>query len=249
MAQDKIDVDSLFQQSPIPETFTQEVPPMTPGLMGEITEGVAEDSPGQSLDTMTGGMVEEEVVEEGIMGGPIQSDALQRDPAKADASATRIVASAKAKMYGEQFDQFMDVLQNSQNIAEDTALISQNLLLPEIQAAATTDRGIPIDHMMDVTAEVVSEVLDMATQTGTYAPNSEEESMRVLNIATTMTMGELGKQLAKSDILAEDDVSQFMENVMGGRYDSPESQRALLEQPDAPVTLPEELPQVPVEMP
>ena len=242
MAQDKIDVDSLFQQSPIPETFTQEVPPMTPGLMGEITEGVAEVSPG-------GEVVEEEVVEEGIMGGPIQSDALQRDPAKADASATRIVASAKAKMYGEQFDQFMQVLQNSQNIAEDTAIISQNLLLPEIQAAATTDRGVPIDHMMDVTAEVVSEVLDMATQTGTYAPNSEEESMRVLNIATTMTMGELGKQLAKSDILPEDDISQFMENVMGGKYDSPESQRSLLEQPDAPASLPEELPQAPVEMP
>ena len=245
MAQDKIDVDSLFQQSPIPETFTQEVPPMTPGLMGEIT---GSDQAGEVIEeipppgTPSGGM-------DGIMGDPIQSDALQRDPAKADASATRIVASAKAKMYGEQFDQFMEVLQNSQNIAEDTAIISQNLLLPEIQAAATTDRGVPIDHMMDVTAEVVSEVLDMATQTGTYAPNSEEESMRVLNIATTMTMGELGKQLAKSDILAEDDVSQFMENVMGGRYDSPESQRALLEQPDDPVILPEELPQAPVEMP
>ena len=242
MAQDKIDVDSLFQQSPIPETFTQEVPPMTPGLMGEITEGVAEDSPGQSLDTMTGGVVEEEVVEEGIMGGPIQSDALQRDPAKADASATRIVASAKAKMYGEQFDQFMDVLQNSQNIAEDTALISQNLLLPEIQAAATTDRGVPIDHMLDVTSEVVSEVLDMATQTGTYAPNSEEEAMRVNNIATTMTLGELGKQLGKSEFLPNDDVSQFMENVMGGRYDSPEAQTSLLEEPEMSPEMPPEMP-------
>ena len=102
---------------------------------------------------------------------------------------------------------------------------------------------------MDVTAEVVSEVLDMAAQTGTYAPNSEEEAMRVNNIATTMTMGELGKQLSKSQVIPEDDVAQFMENVMGGRYDSPESQRALLEQPDDPVSLPEELPQAPVEMP
>ena len=57
MAQDKIDVDSLFQQSPIPETFTQEVPPMTPGLMGEVTEEVAEVSPG-------GEMVGEEVIQE-----------------------------------------------------------------------------------------------------------------------------------------------------------------------------------------
>ena len=235
----------MAQEQLPPEMMAEDIPPEV-GLPPEIPA-----LPGEGMPMVPGEEVVEEevVVEEGIMGGPIQSDALQRDPAKADASATRIVASAKAKMYGEQFDQFMEVLQNSENIAEDTALISQNLLIPEIQAAATTDRGIPIDHMMDVTAEVVSEVLDMATQTGTYAPNSEEEAMRVNNIATTMTMGELGKQLAASQIIPEDDVSQFMENVMGGSYDSPESQRALLEQPDAPVSLPEELPQVPVEMP
>ena len=62
--------------------------------------------------------------------------------------------------------------------------------------------------------------------------------MRVNNIATTMTMGELGKQLAASQIIPEDDVAQFMENVMGGRYDSPEAQRSLLEEPEMPPEMP-----------
>ena len=230
MAQEQLPPEMMAEAVPA----EMSLPPEMPALPGE-------GMPDEEIP-MVPGAEEEIVVDEGIIGESIQSDALQRDPAKADASATRIVASAKAQMYGKQFDKFMQVLQNSQNIAEDTAMISQSLLIPEIQAAATTDRGIPIDHMMDVTAEVVSEVLDMATQTGTYAPNSEEEAMRVLNIATTMTMGELGKQLASSQIIPEDDVSQFIENVMGGRYDSPESRRALLDQPEVSQEMPPEMP-------
>ena len=226
MAQEQLPPEMMAESIPAEMSLPPEIPAL----------------PGEEIPMVPGEEVVEEVVEEGIMGGPIQSNALQTDPAKADASATRIVTGAKAQMYGDQFDKFMEVLQNSQNIAEDTAMSSQILLIPEIQAAATTDRGIPIDHMMDVTAEVVSEVLDMATQTGTYAPNSEEEAMRVLNIATTMTMGELGKQLASSQIIPEDDVSQFIENVMGGRYDSPERRRALLDQPEVSQEMPPEMP-------
>jgi len=226
----------MAQEQLPPEMMAEAIPPEM-GLPPEIPA-----LPGEGMPMVPGEEVVEEVVDEGIMGGPIQSDALQRDPVKADASATRIVASAKAQMYGEQFDKFMEVLQNSQNIAEDTAMIAQSLLLPEIQAAATTDRGVPIDHMLDVTSEVVSEVLDMATQTGTYAPNSEEEAMRVNNIATTMTLGELGKQLGKSELLPDDDVAQFIENVMGGRYDSPESQAVFLDQPEMTQEMPPEMP-------
>ena len=226
----------MAQEQLPPEMMAEAIPPEM-GLPPEIPA-----LPGEGMPMVPGEEVVEEVVDEGIMGGPIQSDALQRDPAKADASATRIVASAKAQMYGDQFDKFMEVLQNSQNIAEDTAMIAQSLLLPEIQAAATTDRGVPIDHMLDVTSEVVSEVLDMATQTGTYAPNSEEEAMRVNNIATTMTLGELGKQLGKSEFLPNDDVSQFMENVMSGKYDSPESQKVFLDQPEMTQEMPPEMP-------
>ena len=226
----------MAQEQLPPEMMAEAIPPEM-GLPPEIPA-----LPGEGMPMVPGEEVVEEVVDEGIMGGPIQSDALQRDPVKADASATRIVASAKAQMYGEQFDKFMEVLQNSQNIAEDTAMIAQSLLLPEIQAAATTDRGVPIDHMLDVTSEVVSEVLDMATQTGTYAPNSEEEAMRVNNIATTMTLGELGKQLGKSELLPDDDVAQFIENVMGGRYDSPESQAVFLDQPEITQEMPPEMP-------
>ena len=224
-------------QEQLPPEMMAEAIPAEMGLPPEIPA-----LPGEEIPMVPGEEVVEEVVEEGIMGGPIQSNALQTDPAKADASATRIVASAKAQMYGDQFDKFMEVLQNSQNIAEDTAMIAQSLLLPEIQAAATTDRGVPIDHMLDVTSEVVSEVLDMATQTGTYAPNSEEEAMRVNNIATTMTLGELGKQLGKSEFLPNDDVSQFMENVMGGKYDSPDSQAVFLDQPEMTQEMPPEMP-------
>ena len=226
----------MTQEQLPPEMMAEAIPPEM-GLPPEIPA-----LPGEGMPMVPGEEVVEEVVDEGIMGGPIQSDALQRDPVKADASATRIVASAKAQMYGEQFDKFMEVLQNSQNIAEDTAMIAQSLLLPEIQAAATTDRGVPIDHMLDVTSEVVSEVLDMATQTGTYAPNSEEEILRVNNIATTMTLGELGKQLGKSELLPDDDVAQFIENVMGGRYDSPESQAVFLDQPEMTQEMPPEMP-------
>ena len=82
----------------------------------------------------------------------------------------------------------------------------------------------------------------MATQTGTYAPNSEEEAMRVNNIATTMALGELGKQLGKSEFLPNDDVAQFMENVMGGKYDSPGSQQVFLDQPEMPQEMPPEMP-------
>jgi len=226
----------MAQEQLPPEMMAEAIPPEM-GLTPEIPM-----LPGEGMPMVPGEEVVEEVVDEGIMGGPIQSDALQRDPEKADASAIRIVASAKAQMYGEQFDKFMEVLQNSQNIAEDTAMIAQSLLLPEIQAAATTDRGVPIDHMLDVTSEVVSEVLDMATQTGTYAPNSEEEAMRVNNIATTMTLGELGKQLGKSEFLPDDDVAQFMENVMSGKYDSPESQKVFLDQPEMTQEMPPEMP-------
>ena len=226
----------MAQEQLPPEMMAEAIPPEM-GLPPEIPA-----LSGEGMPMVPGEEVVEEVVDEGIMGGPIQSDALQRDPVKADASATRIVASAKAQMYGDQFDKFMEVLQNSQNIAEDTAMIAQSLLLPEIQAAATTDRGVPIDHMLDVTSEVVSEVLDMATQTGTYAPNSEEEAMRVNNIATTMTLGELGKQLGKSEFLPNDDVAQFMENVMGGKYDSPDSQAVFLDQPEMTQEMPPEMP-------
>ena len=230
MAQEQLPPEMMAEAVPA----EMSLPPEMPALPGE---GVPDEEM-----PMVPGAEEEIVVDEGIIGESIQSDALQRDPEKADASAIRIVASAKASMYGDKFDQFMEVLQNSQNIAEDTAIIAQSLLLPEIQAAATTDRGVPIDHMLDVTSEVVSEVLDMATQTGTYAPNSEEEAMRVNNIATTMTLGELGKQLGKSEFLPNDDVAQFMENVMGGKYDSPDSQAVFLDQPEMTQEMPPEMP-------
>ena len=230
MAQEQLPPEMMAEAVPA----EMSLPPEMPALPGE-------GMPDEEMP-MVPGAEEEIVVDEGIIGESIQSDALQRDPEKADASAIRIVASAKASMYGDKFDQFMEVLQNSQNIAEDTALIAQSLLLPEIQAAATTDRGVPIDHMLDVTSEVVSEVLDMATQTGTYAPNSEEEAMRVNNIATTMTLGELGKQLGRSEFLPNDDVSQFMENVMSGKYDSPESQKVFLDQPEMTQEMPPEMP-------
>jgi len=57
-----------------------------------------------------------------------------------------------------------------------------------------------------------------------------------------MTLGELGKQLGKSELLPDDDVAQFIENVMGGRYDSPESQAVFLDQPEITQEMPPEMP-------
>jgi len=157
---------------------------------------------------------------EGMINQPAdQSMALQMDDEKAGEMAMKMVASSKNEMYGESFDSFMQVLQRSDNLVEDLAMISLNVLSPEMEAASTQG-GIPFDYIMDVSAEVVSEAYDMAVQTGTYQPSNELEIERNQNITLTMVAGELGKMFSGNPALDEKRVSNFVDSVMDGNYDN-----------------------------
>ena len=147
-----------------------------------------------------------------------ESQALEMDDESANRIAVEIISSAKEDMYGDKFDTYMEVLQGSENIVEDLAMISIDLLMPEINAAETTT-GIPYSYGMDIAAEVVSEAYDMAVQTGVYAPNNEEELERNQNITLTMVAGELGKEFGASGNLDESKVSGFVDNVLDGQFD------------------------------
>jgi hypothetical protein len=157
---------------------------------------------------------------QGMIQTPMQSQALEMDDESAEQSARKMIASSKKKMYGEQFDQFMEVLQGSENLVEDLALISLNLLVPEINAVDSLGMGVPYDHLMDVSAEVVSEAYDMAVQTGTYEPSSQEELQRNQNISLTMVAGELGKMFGAGGALPEESVVGFIDAVADGNYDN-----------------------------
>ncbi len=158
--------------------------------------------------------------EQGMIQTPFQSDALQVDEEAVNDAARKIIASSKKQMYGDSFDQFMEVLQGSENVVEDLAMISLNLIVPEINAVESLGMGVPYDYLMDVSAEVVSEAYDMAVQTGAYQPDSEEELTRNQNISLTMVAGELGKMFGASGVIPQDRVSGFMESVMDGNYDN-----------------------------
>lgn len=157
--------------------------------------------------------------QEGIIDAPIESRALQMDDEAANKAAIEIISGAKEEMYGEKFDTYMGMLQQSDNLVEDLAMISIDLLMPEVNAAATTG-GIPYSYGMDVAADVVSEAYDMAVQTGVYQPSSEEELIRNQNITLTMVAGELGKEFGGSGVIPESDVSNFIDTVMDGEYDN-----------------------------
>ena len=167
----------------------------------------------------------EEMPPEAMMSGQgepgliqAESQALEMDDESANRIAVEIISSAKEDMYGDKFDTYMEVLQGSENIVEDLAMISIDLLMPEINAAETTT-GIPYSYGMDIAAEVVSEAYDMAVQTGVYSPDNEEELERNQNITLTMVAGELGKEFGASGNLDESKVSGFIDNVLDGQLD------------------------------
>jgi hypothetical protein len=164
---------------------------------------------------------EEEVMpQEGLIEQPpMESAALQVDDEDANAAATKIITSSKSRMYGEEFDRYMEVLQGSENLVEDLAMVSLNLLVPEINAVDSAGT-VPFDYLMDASAEVVSEAYDMAVQTGVYQPTNEEEVERNQNITLTMVAGELGKSFSDGDALPEGGVKNFIESVMDGNYDN-----------------------------
>lgn len=181
-------------------------------------------------------MPDQEILPEGIVEQPpMESAALQIDEDKANESAVKMIASSKARMYGDEFDNFMGALQSSDNLVEDLAMVSLSLLVPEIQAVSS-EGPVPFDHLMDVSAEVVSEAYDMAVQTGVYQPSNEEEVERNQNITLTMVAGELGKTFSDGDSIPEGSVEHFIESVMDGNYDHLPTEADVA--PDMPPAMP-----------
>jgi hypothetical protein len=193
-----------------------EIPPEVLAQMqqqGPMQQGPMQEAPMQEAP------MQEAPPQEGIIDAPIESNALQMDDEVANKAAIEIISSAKEEMYGDKFDTYMEMLQQSDNLVEDLAMISIDLLMPEINAAASTN-GIPYSYGMDIAADVVSEAYDMAVQTGIYEPSSEEELLRNQNITLTMVAGELGKEFGGSGTIPESDVSNFIDTVVDGGYDN-----------------------------
>lgn len=165
-------------------------------------------------------MPEQPMPQEGMIEQPVmESAALQADESTMNDAALKIVASSKSRIYGNEFDQYMQVLQSSDNLVEDIAMISLNLIVPEIQAVSSSGE-VPFDYLMDASADVVSEVYDLSVQSGVYNPSNEEEIERNQNITLTMVAGELGKSLGDSNAIPQDGVEHFIESVMDGNYDN-----------------------------
>ena len=199
--------------------MAQQLPPdIPPEVLAQMQQDPMQEAPMQEAP-MPEAPVEEAPPQEGIIDAPMESAALQMDDESANRAAIEIISGAKEEMYGEKFDTYMGMLQQSDNLVEDIAMISIDLLMPEINAAATTN-GIPYSYGMDIAADVVSEAYDMAVQTGIYEPDSEEELIRNQNITLTMVAGELGKEFGTSGVIPEGDVSNFIDTVMDGEYDN-----------------------------
>lgn len=198
-----------------------------------IEEGLISGPPSETQEDTVPPLpeIEEGQAEEGMISTPLnESAALEVDQGEAGELANRMIADAKSRIYGGEFDQFMEVLQGSDNIVEDIAMISLSLLSQQIQSIRNLKKEIPFDYMMDVSAEVVSEVFDMAVQTGVYQPSTDDELDRNMNISTTMVAGEMGKQMGSDNALPAGSVEQFIENVMSGQLDDMEANQIGMQQ-------------------
>ena len=187
--------------------MTPELPPMPPPMGGEQMPPQGPPMPPEM------GMPPEE----GLIN--MESNALQMDEVSSNETAVTLIAKAKSGMYGPRFDKYMEVLQSSENIVEDLAMVSLDLIIPGLRATTSSGGQIPFDHLMDASAEIVSEAYDLVVQTRIYEPSSDEELSRNQNITLTMVAGELGKTFSNENILPQDRVSQFIETVMDGHYD------------------------------
>ncbi|SVB76550.1 uncharacterized protein METZ01_LOCUS229404 [marine metagenome] len=150
------------------------------------------------------------------------SQSLEQDDELNNELANRMVISAKEQMYGQNFDQAMEMFQQSENFVVDAGMLALNLIQTDLSALAGNGKSPPYDFLMDVAAEVVAEVYQMAMQTGVYAPNSEEELQRNQNVSLTMVAGELGKDMGNQGMLdgKETQIGDFMNQVADGGYDN-----------------------------
>ena len=200
--------------------INEQIPPELMGGMPQGSGQVPSDVQPELPPEIPGMGVSPEVVpEEGIIDAPIESEMLNMDEDKASKTAMKMITSAKEHLYGEGFDEYMEVVQGSDNVVEDAAMISIDLIVPELNAAESLNMGTPVSHLMDTIGEIVNEVYDFIAQTGTYTPSSEEEATRNQNITVTMVAGELGKEFGSEGDIPPDEVSNFIDGVLGGEYD------------------------------
>ncbi len=178
---------------------------------GGLMQGVAPALPEQAMP------VEEAPPQKGQI--PLQSDALKMDEEESNNLAIRIERNAKKELYGEMFDDFMEIAQQSENIPETAAVFVVQLLGGNMQAIHSSGKTIPYDHLLDVAGEITSEVYDALVQTGIYSDASEEELERNQAVTVTMAVGGLAQRLSKDNALPGEDVARFMDNVASGQFD------------------------------
>ena len=87
---------------------------------------------------------------------PLQSEALKMDEEESNNLAIRIERSAKKELYGEMFDDFMEVMLQSQNIPEDAAVFVVNLLATNMQAIHSSGKTIFYYNFLDTTVLITS---------------------------------------------------------------------------------------------
>ena len=125
---------------------TQQLPPdIPPEVLAQMQQQQAPvEGPPVEGPPMAEQPPMEEMPPEAMMSGQeepgliqAESQALEMDDESANRIAVEIISSAKEDMYGDKFDTYMEVLQGSENIVEDLAMISIDLLMPEINAAET----------------------------------------------------------------------------------------------------------------
>lgn len=185
-----------------------DMPQGLPGMPEGIPQGIPEGIPGElPMDAPLG-----EVPGEGLPQ-EFAPDSVNSETAR------RMVASAKEKMYGPLFDQYANMLQQSQNFVEDAAMVVLDTLSQDMAAINMSGRQPPYDYLMDVAATVTEEVYDMSMSAGIYQPQNPDQELQDKSVTLTIVAGELGKEMGGNGALPQDRVETFMDSVFSGQYD------------------------------
>ena len=183
-----------------------EMPQGLPGMPEGIPEGIPE------------GVPEDVLTDVGAAPGPETPKEFAPDSVNSE-TARRMVASAKNKMYGPMFDQYANMLQQSQNFVEDAAMVVLDTLASDMAAVNMSGRQPPYDYLMDVAASVTEEVYELSAHAGIYAPQDEEQELQDKSVTLTIVAGELGKEMGQRGAVPQDRVEAFMDAVFSGEYD------------------------------
>ena len=190
----------------IPTGMPEGLPPMPQGLPG-TPEGIPGMQEGLPVEAPVGAAPEQGLPKE------FAPDSVNSETAR------RMVSSAKEKMYGPMFDEYANMLQQSQNFVEDAAMVVLDSLANDMAAINMSGRQPPYDYIMDVAASITEEVYEMSMHAGIYAPQDEEEELQDKTTTLTIVAGELGKEMGQRGAVPQDRVEAFMDAVFNGEYD------------------------------